>query len=280
MREVVLMLYTVRKLQKMVKKTIYTLVILYLMLIAALTLFQEKLIFLPTKLPQNYPYEFTENFEEINLKTSDGALLNAIHFKVPKPKGLILYFHGNAGDLSRWGEITSFFTTFNWDVLVMDYRTYGKSTGKLSETALYKDAQLFYDYGVKHYSEDSILLYGRSLGSAFATKLASNNSPKGLILETPFYNLTSVAQSRFPIFPVQSLIKYKFKSNEYIEHVNCAITIFHGKKDKVVPYRSAQKLFEKISHNKENNFITIPLGGHNNLMSFETYRNTIKKILN
>lgn len=269
----------VRKSQKMVKKFLYTLVILYLVLIAALTLFQEKLIFLPSKLPVDYEYQFTETFEEINLEATDEAILNALHFKVKNPKGVILYFHGNAGDLSRWGEITSFFTKFNWDVLVMDYRSYGKSTGKLSELALYEDAQLFYEYVSKQFNEENIIVYGRSLGSAFATKVASDNQPKMLILETPFYNLASVAKKRFPIFPVDYLIKYEFKSNEYIEEVNSKIVFFHGTEDQVVPYTSGMNLYELATPKNGKHFITIEGGHHNNLATFKAYKNEIEKIL-
>jgi len=263
----------------MLKKIGYTLVILYVMLIAALTLFQEKLIFLPSTLASDYVYDFAEPFEEINLETADGALLNAIHFKTENPKGIILYFHGNAGDLSRWGQITSYFTKYNWDVLVMDYRSYGKSTGKLSETALYEDAQLFYDYVSKRYKEEKIILYGRSLGTAFATKVAASNKPGMLILETPFYNLTSVAKKRFPIFPVDYLIKYEFKSNEHIKKVNCKTVIFHGTDDNVVPYESGKKLYELASPAGGKHFITIKRGKHNNLSNFNTYKNEIERLL-
>lgn len=278
-KEVVLKSYTVRKPQTMFKKILYTLLILYIMLIAALTLFQEKLIFLPSKLPVDYEYHFNETFEEINIEATDGAILNALHFKAENPKGVILYFHGNAGDLSRWGEITSFFTKYNWNVLVMDYRSYGKSTGKLSESALYEDAQLFYDYVLKQYDEDKIILYGRSLGTAFATKLASENNPKMLILETPFYNLTSVAKKRFPIFPVDYLIKYEFNSNEYIKGVNCTTVFFHGTDDQVVPYDSGKKLYELASPEKGKHFITIKNGTHNNLSNFSTYKKAIERLL-
>lgn len=249
------------------------------MLITALTLFQEKLIFLPSTLAADYQYEFTEPFEEINLETTDGALLNAIHFKAQNPKGVILYFHGNAGDLSRWGEITSSLTKYNWDVLVMDYRSYGKSTGEMSEKALYEDAQLFYDYVSNQYKEEEIILYGRSLGTAFATKLAAENNPSLLLLETPFYNLTSVAKKRFPIFPVEYLIKYEFKSNEYIKKVNCKTVIFHGTDDNVVPYNSGKKLFELASPAGGKYLITIKRGGHNNLSNFTTFKNEIERLL-
>lgn len=262
----------------MIKRIVSTLLILYLMLIAALAFFQEKLIFLPSKLDPEYTYTFQQPFEEINLTTPDGALLNAIHFKTENPNGVVLYFHGNAGDLSRWGEITSYFTEFNLDVLVMDYRTYGKSTGALSEELLYKDAQLFYDYLAQRYNENQITVYGRSLGSTFAAYVAAKNSPRKLILETPFYSLESVAKKRFPIVPVGYLIKYEFKTHEFVKDVNCDIYFFHGTNDKVVPYASGEKLYEETPSERKH-FITIPGGKHNNLATFEKYQKEIKGIL-
>lgn len=263
----------------MIKRIVSTILILYLMLVAALAFFQEKLIFLPTKLDPGYTYTFQEPFEEINLTAADGAILNAIHFKKKNPDGVVLFFHGNAGDLSRWGEITSYFTKLNLDVLVMDYRSYGKSTGTLSEELLYSDAQMFYDYVKESYDESDITVYGRSLGSAFATYVAANNNPGKLMLETPFYSLASVAKKRFPIVPVDYLIKYEFKTHEFIKDVNCEIHFFHGTHDNVVPYSSAEKLFEETPSGKKY-FITIPGGGHNNLADFEEYRNGIERILN
>ena len=116
---------------------------------------QEKLIFLPTSLSQNHEYQFSEPFEEFFLQSNDGARLNALHFKRKDPLGVILYFHGNAGNLDRWGEIgMSLSRSLNYDVVIMDYRTYGKSKGYLSEEALHADGQLFYDYVSKQYEEN------------------------------------------------------------------------------------------------------------------------------
>ncbi|MCF6295790.1 MAG: lysophospholipase [Flavobacteriaceae bacterium] len=245
---------------------------------ASLYFLQEKLIFLPTTLPQDYAYNFSYPFEELFLKSDDGAVINAIHFKTEKPKGVILYFHGNAGDLSRWGIITEFFVEKNYDVLVMDYRTYGKSSGTLSEQALYNDAQLCYDYLLKHYQESEITIYGRSIGTGMATHLASGNQPNRLILEAPFYSLADVAKHRFPVFPVKRLLKYNFPSYQYIQDVKCPIIIFHGTEDNVIPYTSGENLYNSIVQ-KEKLFFTIENGGHNNLMEFDSYRKQIQKIL-
>ncbi len=239
---------------------------------------QEKLIFLPSKLPQEFEFSFRHDFEEVNLTTEDGSLLNSIHFKHDNPKGLILYFHGNAGDLSRWGNVTSFFVDRKYDVLVMDYRTYGKSTGKLSEDALHSDAQLFYDYACKQYDEDQIILYGRSLGTGIAAKLASKNNPNKLILETPYYSLMEVARDRFPFLPITLLMKYRLLTYEFIQSVSCPISIFHGTNDNVIPYKSGRRLFDAIPQQAKV-FYTIAKGGHNNLIEFDDYLNGINKAL-
>lgn len=248
------------------------------MIAASLYFFQEKLIFRPTTLPQDFTFSFSNPFEELFLKAEDGATINAIHFKTENPKGVILYFHGNAGDLSRWGKITEFFVEKDYDVFVMDYRTYGKSKGLLSEHALYSDAQMCYDYILKRYQETDIIIYGRSLGTGMATYLASNNNPQQLILETPFYSLTDIAKGRFSLFPIKKLLKYDFPSYKYIENISCPISIFHGTDDNVIPYASGIKLFNSMNQEAKK-FFTIENGEHNNLVEFDSYRIQIQKIL-
>ncbi len=252
--------------------------IVVLLLMGLLQTLQEKLIFLPSKLDIDYQYTFEQPFEELFLTAEDGSKLNALHFKTDAPQGIIVYFHGNAGDLSRWGNITQYFATKNWDVLVMDYRSYGKSSGELSEKAFYADAQLFYDYAKATFDEKKIIIYGRSLGCAMATKVAAENHPLKLILETPFYNLADIAKKRFPFLPVESLLEYRFENNKNIKEVGCPITIFQGTEDDVVPYDSAKKLYVQIEKDKKE-FITIPNGNHNNLVEFKEYHQKIDSLL-
>ncbi|WP_298898033.1 alpha/beta fold hydrolase [uncultured Psychroserpens sp.] len=266
------------QLRKRLKNLFKVLIVLYVMIGTSLYFLQEKLLFLPTTLEQNYQYSFDYPFEELFLKPSTNVSINALHFKADNPKGVILYFHGNAGDLSRWGKITEYFVAKNYDVLVMDYRSYGKSTGKLSEQAFYDDAQYCYDYLLQRYSENDIILYGRSLGTGIANYLASKNKPKQLILETPYYSIVDVAKHRFPILPVSTLLKYKFPSNEFIVDVNCPITILHGTDDSVVPYASAEKLMA-VAPKELTTFITIKGGSHNDLVAFERYKETIDMVL-
>ena len=244
---------------------------------SALYYFQEKLLFLPTTLEQDYQYEFNYSFEELFLKTEDDAVINALHFKAANSKGVILYFHGNAGDLSRWGHVTEYFVAMDYDVLVIDYRTYGKSIGKLSETALYNDGQYCYQYLLKQYSESEITIYGRSLGTGIASFLASKNNPKNLVLETPYYSILDVAEQRFPMFPLKKLLKYQFPTYQYLPNVNCSITIIHGTNDNIVPYSSGEKL-SKLNID-DLNFVNVEGGNHNNLIEFEAYHEAIKAVL-
>jgi pimeloyl-ACP methyl ester carboxylesterase len=245
---------------------------------ASLYFLQEKILFLPTTLVQDYQYEFRYPFEEKFLKTAEETTINAIHFKVKSPKGVILYFHGNAGDLSRWGSVAEYYVSQDYDVLIMDYRTYGKSTGKLSEQGFYKDAEFCYKYLLKSYSEEDIVLYGRSLGTGIATYLASKHQPKQLILETPYFSILDVAKHRFPLFPVTALLRYEFPSHKFITSVNCPITMFHGTEDSVIPYSSAQKL-HAVAPQDHTRFITIEGGSHNNLISFDKFKEGIVSIL-
>ncbi len=264
-----------QKLKRFLKWALGLIVIFIIMLYS----FQEKLIFHPTTLDQNYSFKFSAPAIEFNLNSPDGAKLNALHFKQENPKGIILYFHGNAGDLSRWGYMGVPFAEKGYDVIIMDYRTYGKSTGKLSEAALHADAVLFYEYVNELYPNIPIILYGRSLGTGIATRLASVYTPDKLILETPYYSLLDVAKKHFPFLPLKWLLKYRFDSYSYIQKVSCPITIFHGTDDTIVPYTSGKKLYDAIPH-QNRKLITIDGGEHNNLAAYEAYHKGLLTALN
>lgn len=239
---------------------------------------QEKILFRPTILELDYQYSFSYPFEELFLKINDDAIINALHFKAEESKGVILYFHGNSGDLSKWGNITEYFVRLNYDVFVMDYRTYGKSTGVLSEQVLYDDAQYCYNFLTEKYNENDIVIYGRSLGTAIATKTAATNQPKQLILESPYYSIIDVAKKRFPVVPVSYLMNYELPTYKFIQEVSCNISMLHGTEDYVVPFSSGEKLF-KVAPREKTTFTSIPNAGHNDLNEFKLYHQQIEKIL-
>ncbi|MGK0252388.1 MAG: alpha-beta hydrolase superfamily lysophospholipase, partial [Gammaproteobacteria bacterium] len=230
------------------------------------------------QLAQEHVFEFQQPFEEVFLDGDDAASLNGIHFRATDPKGVILYFHGNAGDLQRWGEITQSFVPLGYSVIVMDYRNYGKSRGLMSEQVLYDDADTWYAFAKAQYPQTPIALYGRSLGTTFAAYLGSRHETKNVILETPFYSIADEAKSRFPFLPIRSLIQYPFATDTYINNVKAPITIFHGTSDQVIDYKHGQKLFESIKSSTKN-MITIQGAGHNNLVTFEAYHEGIQALL-
>lgn len=240
---------------------------------------QERLIFAATQLPKEHRFDFDIPFEEVYLETSDSITLHGIHFKTETPKGVILYFHGNAGDVSRWGDVASYFTIHNYDVVVMDYRTYGKSQGKINEKKMLSDTQLWYDYLLKDYNEETIVVYGRSIGTSFATYTASRNTPKKLILETPFYDLADVAGAHYRFIPkLDNLLKIKLKTHQFMKTVKAPVVIYHGTNDGVVDYQSGQRL-AAIIPDSQLTFITIKNGAHNNLITFSGYQDTIGESL-
>ncbi|MBU2972997.1 alpha/beta hydrolase [Zobellia sp. B3R18] len=260
------------------KKWGIILVIVYVLIAFLAYTYQERLVFFPSKMPLNHTFDFCQDFEEFNLTTDDGAKLNAVHIKQDSSKGLILYFHGNSGNISHLIHVANLFSAKGYESILVDYRTYGKSTGKVSEPALYKDAQLFYDYAKQRYQEKEIILYGRSFGTGIATWLASENEPEKLVLESPFYSAVALGKHRFPFLPIDWLSNFRFPSNEYIKQVECPIYIFHGKEDNVIPYESAEKLFAAIpGNNKE--FFSIANAGHNYLQDFKVFKEGMNKVL-
>lgn len=255
-----------------------SLVIVYVLIGAGLYFFQENFIFQSTTLTADYTFNSATPFEEIYLKNKD-ASLSGLHFKVKEPKGVLLYFHGNAGDLSRWSKIVEPLLKFNYDIVVMDYRGYGKSTGERNEKQMYEDADLFYQYSKSFVADSNIVVYGRSLGTTFATYVAAKNSPQKLMLESPFYSLTNVAKQRFAIYPIQQILKFNFPTYLYLPEVKCPVIIMHGRKDRVVPYENAALLFKLNATDSEKKLLVIPEGHHNDLSEFQEYWTCLRKEL-
>ncbi len=240
-------------------------------------MFQEKLIFFPQKLDKNYQFSFDQKFEEINIRTIDGISLNGLLFKADSSKGLIFYLHGNAGSLSSWGEVARTYTDLNYDVFILDYRGYGKSEGSISgQGQLFQDMQTVYDELANKYNEDSIIVLGYSIGAGLASKIASTNKPKLLILQAPFYSLTDMMRHTFPIIPT-FILKYKLKTNEFIKNCKMPIVIFHGNQDEVIYYGSSLKLKELFK--EKDTLITLNGQGHNGMSDNRDYIVEIQKIL-
>lgn len=239
---------------------------------------QDKIIFQSEELPKDFKFTFQRNFEEINLESEDGNTLNGILFKEKQPKGLIVYFHNHSGNLKYCGTLVAVFSKHNFDVLMMDYRGYGKSTGKFNEKLLLNDAQLWYNYAKANYKEERIYLYGRGIGATFAAYLASVNQPNRLFLESPMYSLPATARSQYPYWPIEIALKYRFDTAKYIQKVTCKSYIFHGKKDNLNTFANCKKLF-KLANDKTE-LIAIEEGTHFNIRNTQEYQHSITEILN
>lgn len=192
-------------------------------------------------------------------------------------KGTIFYLHGNGGALDTWGEVAACYTDLGYDVFMIDYPGYGKSTGSIkTEEELFKAVQAAYDTAKKLYGEENIIVLGYSIGTGPASWLAANNHPKKLILQAPFYSLTEMMKNSYPVFPT-FLLRYKFNTNEYLKKCKMPIYLFHGSDDEIIPYTSSVKLKQDIP--TIDTLITLQGQSHNGITDNSQYEEAIKKIV-
>jgi len=241
---------------------------------------QEKFIFVPTLPGEPFESKLSTESEEFLLDVPHKGRIHALLLKVSEPKGVIFYLHGNTGSLKRWQFMAEEVSGYGYDVFVLDYRGYGQSKGRKSEAFMHRDVEFCYDFITQRYTEKKVIVYGRSLGCAFATRLASRKTPDKLVLETPFYNLLVTGKYYLPFLPVKVLLRYKFRSDIFIQHIDCPILIFHGTKDIVVPHSSALALYRLAEKHDRNIHMTTIVGGkHGNLNSFPLFRERLEEFL-
>ncbi len=253
------------------------LIIGYLLLAVLVYFIQERFIFKPEKLPIDFEYKYDAPFKEINFDIEPGVNINGLHFFVKNPKGLILYFHGNSRSIKGWAKYAGDFLKYQYDVVLVDYRGFGKSTGKRGERVMLKDMQFVYDTLAVNYHENHLIVYGRSLGSGFACKIASDNKPRYLILDAPYYSFLEVVERFLPILPARLLLRFHLRTDKWIRYVNCHTYILHGTRDWLIPIKHSEKLRD-LGPGKTT-LIPIEGGGHNNLQSFPQYHSFLRDIL-
>ena len=241
---------------------------------------QENLIFFPEILPPDYRYTFSEPFEEATVPV-EGATLNAFLFKAANAKGVILYFHGNAGSLRTWGDVARDFTSRGYDILIPDYRGFGKSTGNIAnEKQLLDDGLAVYRMLTKTWPENRIIVYGRSIGTGVATFLARSGGPRMLILESPFLSLIDLASHHYPFLPrpiISMFLRYPLRNDRRIGEVACPVYLFHGAKDDIIPFDHSVRLERLIR--SPHRLIRIEGGGHNDLSDFGAFDRELDQIL-
>jgi len=250
---------------------------LYLLAMWIVYQIQEYFIFKPEKLPASFQFKYTIPFTELFFNMEDGAIINGLLFPVQNSKGLVIYLHGNSRSIKGWSKYAKDFMQHGFDVVMVDYRGFGKSIGSRNERALKNDMQHVYQYLTQKYPESQIIIYGRSLGSGFAAKLASQNHPRMVILDAPYYSLSKVAERFLPFLPIPWILKYNVRTNAVIKYVRCPIRIIHGTKDRLIPISASEDLAAIMP--SQTILYAIEGGGHNNLPSFPVYYEVLQKIL-
>lgn len=243
--------------------TLFTMLIFSLVFINVLLYLRTpQLVFQPSKLIEQTPTHWGLNYETVNILTDDGVKLRGWYFPVQSSDKVILFMHGNAGNMSHREQSLKVFHQLRLNVLLFDYRGFGKSEGIPSEQGLYEDARAAWRYltEVRHVKPHNIIIFGRSLGGSVAAKLSSEVNAAGLILESTFSSLRDIVREAFPVFSVLVYLRYRFDTVAAVRKISYPVLVIHSRDDEIIPYSLGQKVFAAVPDKKQ--FVTIH-GDHN-----------------
>ncbi len=208
------------------------------------------------------PQQIGLAFEDVELITEDEVRLHGWFIPSDNARGTVLFFHGNAGNISHRLESIATFKRMRLNVFIFDYRGYGQSQGRATETGTYRDAKAAWSYLVetRGIEANKIIVFGRSLGASIAAWLASQFTPAALILESSFSSVPSMAQRMYPFLPVKWLSRFSYDTRQYVSTIACPLLVVHSKNDEIIPYAEGRLVFDAAPANKQ--FLDIH-GGHN-----------------
>lgn len=261
------------------KRILKILLLVYAIIGIAGYYLQDYLLLHPKKIAPEERYDFTTAFVEINWKVDEKTSFHIVQFTVPDSlrKGVVLYFHGNQNNITRYARFAPAFTKAGYEVWMAEYPGFGKAAGKATEELMYQESIQVYQWARKKYTPQQIIIYGKSIGTGVASYLASQRDCRHLILETPYYSIASLLQPLFGIYPLGSMLHFQFPTYQYLPAVAAPITILHGTGDGVIRYGNAQQLLPLLK--KGDRFVTIDGGSHNNLNDYPLMQQTIQQIL-
>ena len=201
-------------------------------------------------------------YEWVSLETEDGERLSAWWVPANSPRGVLLFCHGNAGNISDRLDSIRIFNRLGLSLLIFDYRGYGKSSGSPSERGTYRDAEAAWNYLIRVRQTDprKIVVFGRSLGGSIAAWVSRANQPRALILESAFISLKEAARDRLPGLFAKLLVPDQYNTLRYLTNLSCPVLILHSRKDEIIPFRHGEALYAAASEPKE--FVEIH-GSHN-----------------
>jgi len=220
------------------------------------------------------------NYDTVTLTSTDGIKLNGWFVPVKQPRATVLFFHGNAGNISHRLDTLELLHKLGLAVFIFDYRGYGKSAGKPTEAGLYRDAEAAWEYltVIRGIPAHEILLFGRSLGGAIAAYLANRHVAMGLVLESTFTSIPELAAQHYPWLPVRNMVRYRYDTGSRLPQVEMPVLIIHSPDDEIIPFTHSQALYDLAREPKC--FVELK-GSHNtgNLESRETYRRGWNKFI-
>jgi len=235
----------------------------YVAFVVALYFGQRAMLYLPRPTPISPAAAGLPEAEEVVLTTSDGERVIAWHVPPRPGQPVVIYFHGNAEIVAWRVERHRATIADGTGLIALNFRGYGGSSGTPTEDGLHRDAQAAYAFAAARYPPQRIVLWGVSLGSGVAVRLAAESPVGKLILEAPYSSTVDVAASLFPFLPVRWLMKDQFRSDEWIGKVHVPLLIMHGAQDEVIGIRFGERLFALANEPKR--FIRYDHAGHNDL---------------
>ena len=265
-----------RRLSGRWKRWLAALVLLYIFIGLLIYIGQDLILFHPVAVPRDHTFKFPSAYQELNLPYGSHNVSILQFDPEDAKKGIVLFYHGNMHNVEHYAKYPAYFLRNGYAVWMIDYPGFGKSTGKRSEAVLYDQALLMYDLAVKSAGADSLVIYGKSIGTGIAAYVASKRVCRQLVLETPYYSMAALARHYFPVYPVVTLSHYSFPVHEYLKSVAAPVSLFHGTADEVIPYKQARRLKKE---NPSISLITIEGGAHNDLSNFPLYHQHLDRLL-
>lgn len=254
---------------------VLTALALFAALLTLLWFAQERLIFLPSRLDASFVLATEPDVHERSVQV-DGATLSLLELRLPEPKGVVFFLHGNAGNLASWFVNADFYRRANFDLVMLDYRGYGKSSGHIqSEAQLHADVAAVWAQVAPRYVGRRIVIFGRSLGTALAAALAAQLQPDLTVLASPYISMAALAREHYPWVP-QALLRYPLRTDEQLPRIRTPVLLLHGERDELIPIAHSQTLSKLGPHIQ---FAPIAGAGHNDLHEFDGYRQSLDAAL-
>ena len=227
----------------------------YAVLTGVVYLTQERLVYYPQvgRDDATTPRTHGLAFETVQLATEDGERLNAWWVSAPEPRGAVLLFHGNAGDMAARIDYLKMFNRLGYATLIIDYRGYGQSTGKPSEAGTYLDALAAWTWltGTRGMAPADVVIFGESLGGAVATWLAARHPPRALVLASTFTSLNDLGAEVYPFLPVRLISRFSYDSRARIGSIRAPVLVMHSRDDDLIPFAHGQRLFAAAGEPKQ-----------------------------